>query len=196
MDRDSHAALVALNRFGFGARGGALGRIPKPARGAIHATARYDDAGSLAQSGRPGCACLDPENDPEPSFLRSSMSPFLLAFLQERLDRAIEVPILPRGLPLQLRLGPGLVFEAHDRHRRQVDRRLAIDNPGCKCLSNGRRDRKPGDIAPACKIEARRSRGRAKDMMAVSGHCRNAAAKFSHLGGLQDWELILHFNSG
>jgi len=59
MDRDSHAALVALNRFGFGARGGALGRIPKTCPGgAIHATARYDDAGSLAQSGRPGCACL------------------------------------------------------------------------------------------------------------------------------------------
>jgi hypothetical protein len=87
MDRDSHAALVALNRFGFGARGGALGRIPKPARGAIHATARYDDAGSLAQSGRPGCACLDPENDQEPSFLRSSMSPFLLAFSQSEAVR-------------------------------------------------------------------------------------------------------------
>src|SRR5579863_7595453 len=44
-------------------------------------------------------------------------------------------------------------------------------------------------------MEARNFGGRAKDMLTVSGHCRNATAKFSHLGSLQDWELVLNFNS-
>ena len=56
------------------------------------------------------------------------------------LDCPVEVPVLPCGFPLQLRFRPRLVFEAHDRHRRKIDGRLAIDNPICKSLSGRRRD--------------------------------------------------------
>ncbi len=50
-----------------------------------------------------------------------------------------KVPILPSRIPLQLNLGPRLVFEAHARHRREVDTRFASD-PYCERLSHRRRD--------------------------------------------------------
>src|SRR5450631_1727613 len=45
-------------------------------------------------------------------------------------------------------------------------------------------------------MEANSSRSRAKNVMAVSGHRRNATAKFSHLGGLQYRQLLPDFGGG
>src|SRR5258705_3589682 len=45
-------------------------------------------------------------------------------------------------------------------------------------------------------METHSSRRRAKNVMAVSGHRRNATAKFSHLGGLQDRQLLPDFGGG
>src|SRR5258708_15683150 len=45
-------------------------------------------------------------------------------------------------------------------------------------------------------MEAHSSRSRAKNVMTVSGHRRNATAKFSHLGGLQDRQLLPDFGGG
>src|SRR5438034_10832571 len=45
-------------------------------------------------------------------------------------------------------------------------------------------------------MEAHSSRSRAKNMMAVSGHRRNAAAKYSHPGSLQDRQLLADFGGG
>ena len=57
-----------------------------------------------------------------------------------RSNRPIKMPILPSRIPLQLSLGPRRVFEAHARHRRQIDGRLAVNYPRCECFSHRWRD--------------------------------------------------------
>ncbi len=65
---------------------------------------------------------------------------FIITSRSSRSNRAVKVTILPSRFPLQLSLGPRFVFEAHARHRREVDGRLAVDDPRCECLSHRRRD--------------------------------------------------------
>src|SRR6185312_1474738 len=101
-------------------------------------------------------------------------------------NRAVEVPVLPSRIPLQFTLGPLLVLEARARHRRKIDRRLALDDPGRECLSQRRCDRKPGNIAAACEVEAFDPGAWAEKVVTVGGHRRDPATKFAHASRLQD----------